>query len=180
MTAAGAVSLLCGCGGKLLFSAKPDFDSEYTVNAAITCGELKAESAVTRTKDKLTVTFTKPDTLSGVTLEYTDGSVSGSLGDLTFDAEKNPLFTALPDIIRSAAGSLSSVPAENISAKDGVMTIDADFDGKKVTVTADAGTGDLISLKCPFYKLSVQFSDQKPYKELSADENQTEGGLVVN
>lgn len=174
------MSLLCGCGNKLPFSSKPNFDLEYTVNAAITCGELKAESAVTRTSDKLSLTFTKPDTLSGITLEYSEGNICGNLGGLSFEVEKSSLFTALPDIIRSAAGSLSSVSAENIFEQDGVMTIDTDFNGKKVTVTADSKTGDLISLKCPFYKLSVQFSDQKPYKEQNVSELPENGGLVVN
>ena len=177
ITAAATIGLMCGCKANLPFAGKPDFDSSYTVNAEINCGDLKAVSDVTRTPDKWIFTFTQPDTLAGVTLEYTENDCGGNLGGLLFDAEKSPEYTALPDIIRSAVCSISGVSDENISENDGVMTIDTDFNGKKVTVTANSKNGNLISLKCPFYKLSVQFSDQKPYTEQPLPED---GGLISN
>lgn len=176
ITAAAAIGLMCGCKADLPFTGKPDFNSSYTVNAEINCDELKAVSEITRTADKWVFTFTQPDTLAGVTLEYTENDCGGELGGLSFDAEKSPEYTALPDLIRSAVCSLSGVSDENISESDGVMTIDTDFNGKKVTVTANSKSGNLISLKCPFYRLSVQFSDQKPYAEQSASED---GGLIT-
>lgn len=170
--AAGTL-LLSGCGGKLPFTQKPpDFNKTYTVTADITFDNLKAKANLTRvTSDEWEFAFTEPKQLNGLTIKLNSERFAASLGGLSFSAEDSPVYSAMPQLIAKAVGLLSKVTNESISSSDGVLTISGDLDGHRITVTADERTGNLISLKCPHFKLSVNFTDQKPYTYVLPDEN---------
>lgn len=160
--------LLCGCDAKLPFgSTKPNLDSSFTVNAEINCDKLNARVDVTRVSaDDWRFTFTEPQQLAGMTLEFSKSACTGTLAGLSFQAEKSSVYSMLPEIIADSINSLANCTNEQIVQNDEVMTYDTEFNGKKVTVTANTRNGSLIALKCPYHKLSVNFSDLKPYKEL--------------
>lgn len=174
---AAATASLCGCTGKLPFSGNTlDFDKSYTVCADISCGELSAKADVTRiSASDYQFAFTEPKELCGIILEYGENGYTAKLGGLSFKADENAGYAMLPEIIASSLNSVVGLPSENIEQSDGVATLETQFDGKKVTVEADSKTGGLISLKCPYHQLSVEFSDQKPYVSDLPDE----GGLIV-
>ncbi len=168
----GGAVLLCGCQNvPLPFKANtPDFDKAYTAVADINCGELEASAEVTRKgAGDWEFRFTKPETLNGMTLTLGKDGFSASLGELSVTVEDNSYYTLVPDIISKAADSLVNVPAEEITESDGVLTLNTELDGKKVTVTSDK-SGNLISLKCPYHKTSVYFSDQSSPEELTTTE----------
>lgn len=164
--------MLCGCGAKLPFTQKtPNFDSTYTVTADITYDKLKAKAEVTRvSSDEWEMKFTEPKQLNGLSVKLNNTKYSASLDGLSFSSEHNSVYSAAPQIIAKAIGSLSG-SADNVTSSDGVLTINTELDGKRVTITADEHTGDLISLKCPHSKLSVNFSEQKPYTLVIPDED---------
>lgn len=172
--AAAGTLFLSGCGGKLPFTQRtPDFNSTYTVSADITFDSLKAKADLTRvTLDEWEFKFTEPKQLSGLTIKLNSEKYAASLGGLSFSAEDNPVYTALPKLIANSIGLLSRSAGENIASSDGVLTITDELDGKRVTITANERTGDLISLKCPHHKLSVNFSGQKPYTLTIPQENE--------
>lgn len=171
-------SLLCGCA-KLPFNPltpTPKFDSTYTVAAEITCDDLTAKADVTRRgADDWTFSFTEPKRLNGVTMTLGADGWSAKLGDLSFSAEDNGIYTLIPEVIGSSIDSLANCTNEDFTVSDGVLTADSEFGGKKVTVTANEN-GGLISLKCPYHKLSVSFADQQPYTPPDPDA----GGLVTD
>lgn len=171
LTVAGTLAL-CGCDAKMPFTQNiPNFDSTYTVKADITFDKLKAKADLTRaTVDEWEMIFTEPKQLNGLTIKLNSNKYSASLGGLSFSSEHNSVYSAAPQIIAKAVGSLSG-SADNATSSDGVLTINTELDGKRVTVTANERSGDLISLKCPHYKLSVNFSDQKPYTLVLPDED---------
>lgn len=171
--AAAGTLLLSGCGGKLPFTQKaPDFNTTYTVTADITYDDLKTKAELTRvTSDEWEFVFTEPKQLNGLTVKLNKDRFSASLGGLSFSAEASSEYTALPQLITNAIGLLSNVTSDNITSSDGVLTIAFDLNGNRVTVTANERTGELISLKCPHCKLSVNFTDQKPYTLVLPDEN---------
>lgn len=171
LTVAGTL-MLCGCGAKLPFTQKtPNFDSTYTVTADITYDKLKAKAEVTRVSlDEWEMKFTEPKQLGGISVKLNSNKYSATLGGLSFSSEHNSVYSAAPQIIAKAVGSLSS-SAGNATASDGVLTINTELDGNRVTITANERTGDLISLKCPHSKLSVNFSGQKPYTLVISDED---------
>lgn len=163
--AAAGTLILTGCKGKLPFTQRtPDLTGTYTVTADITFDALKAKADITRvTSDEWEFSFTEPKQLNGLTIKLNSERYAASLGGLSFSAEKSPVYTAMPQLIAKAVGLLSNAVGENVTSEDGVLTFTDELDGKRVTITANERTGDLISLKCPHFKLSVNFSDQKPY-----------------
>ena len=163
--AAAGTLMLTGCGAKLPFTQRtPDFNSTYTVSADITFENLKAKAELTRvTSDEWEFSFTEPKQLNGLKIKLNSERYAASLGGLSFSAEDSSVYTALPKLIAKSIGLLSNTVSEKITSEDGVLTFTDELDGKRVTITANERTGDLISLKCPHFKLSVNFSDQKPY-----------------
>lgn len=157
--------LLSGCGGKLPFSQRtPDFNSTYTVTADITFDSLKAKADLTRVSpDEWEFKFTEPKQLNGLSVRLNSEKYAASLGGLSFSAEDSSVYTAMPQLIAKSVGLLSKAVGDKITSSDGVLTFTDELDGKRITITANERTGDLISLKCPHFKLSVNFSDQKPY-----------------
>lgn len=158
---------LCGCDAKLPFgSTKPNFDTGFTVNAEINCDKLSAKADVTRINaEDWSFTFTEPQHLAGITLNLTESACTGTLGNLSFKADENSEYAMIPEIIADSINSLSKCTNEQIVQNDEILTYDTEFGGKKVTVSADSRSGALISLKCPYHKLSVNFSNLKSYKK---------------
>lgn len=171
LAAAGTLAL-CGCGAKLPFVQKtPDFSSTYTVTADITYDDLKAKADLTRvTLDEWEFKFTEPKQLNGLSIKLNNEKYAASLGGLSFSAADNSVYTAAPQLIAKSIGLLSNSANDKATSSDGILTFSDDLDGKRVTITANEHTGDLISLKCPHHKLSVNFSGQKPYTYVPPEE----------
>lgn len=163
----GAAAALCGCSANLPFTPKAaNFDTRYSVNADITCGELEASAEVRRAgSGSWEFCFTEPQQLSGLTLSLDEGGLSASLGALSFSVDPNEVYTMIPDIISAAVDTLPEVQQGSLSEEDGVITLTTQFADKPVTITAAKDTGELISLKCPYYKLAVYFSGQEELVE---------------
>lgn len=165
---------LCGCSGTLPFTKKtPDFSINQALTAEIKSGNLEAKAKVSRSDGEWEFSFTEPKTLGGIVVKLGEKGVDGHLGSLSFLVDDNQSYALYPEIIAKTVDSLDKIPAEKISSKDGVLTIETDFEGSKTTVTADERTGRLISLKCPQYKLAVNFTDvgKLPEKPAGTSEN---------
>ena len=157
---------LCGCSGTLPFTKKtPDFSVNQALTAEIKSGNLEAKANVSRNDGEWEFSFTEPKTLGGIVVKLGENGVDGQLGSLSFAVDDNQSYALYPEIIAKTVDSLDKIPAEKISAKDGVLTIETDFEGSKTTVTADERTGKLISLKCPQYKLAVNFTEAEKAAE---------------
>lgn len=169
--------LLCGCSAKLpILQKAPSFDTTYKVCADITYDDLTAKANVTRRgADDWVFSFTEPKQLNGVTLSLNADGWSAKLGGLSFNVGDSDMYTLIPEVIGGSIDMLAGSTGEGYTSSDGVLTADAEFDGKKVTVTANERNGDLISLKCPYHKLTVSFSEQQPF----TPRDPSEGGLVT-
>lgn len=172
---AAAVSL-CGCNVKLPFTGNSlDFNKSYTVNAEISCDRLTAKANVTRAgANDWEFAFTEPKELNGVKIAFGVNGYSAMLGDLKFRVSGNETYAMLPKVIGGALEQLAVTPTESFTQSDGVVTADVDVSGRTVTVNADE-KGNLISMKSPYHKLSVTFSEQKPYVSTLPKE----GGLIT-
>lgn len=153
--------LLCGCSdGQLFGSTKPDYDNAYTTTAQIRYGDYSAVCDISRNgADDWSFSFTQPDYLMGMELSLNDDGLTASLGELSVTAESKGAYQLIPDIIAQAVDSLSAIAAENITDNEGILTLNTEIDGKKVIITSDK-SGQLLTLKCPYHKLSVEFSQQ--------------------
>lgn len=168
--------LLSGCSEKISFmQPRPDFSAGYTVSAEINCGKLEAAADISYiAENDWEFAFTEPKALAGMTLRLNEEGLSGTLGALGFSVDENSEYTLLPEIISEAVEALAKAPAEKRSASDGIITVETEFDGRPVTVTADT-SGKLISLKCPHYSLSVNFSNQNKIIASNIPEDMEEG-----
>lgn len=176
LAAAAAALSLCGCGTELPFVQKaPNFNTTYTVTADITYDKLKAKAELTRIEEnEWKFKFIEPKQLNGLTIALNDEKYSATLDGLSFSAENSDVYAAAPQIIAKTIGLLSR-SADRSTAEDGVLTFIGELDGDRVTVTANERTGDLISLKLPVCRLSVNFSDQKPYTNTLPED----GGISI-
>lgn len=176
--------LLSGCSDNLPFvQTKPDFSSGYTIFAEINCGKLEAAADIAYiAENDWEFTFTEPKALAGIKLMLNEEGLSGKLGALDFSVDENGQYTLLPEIIAKAVAALAKTPAEKRTVSDGIITVETEFNEKPVTITADT-SGKLISLKCPYYSLSVNFSNQNKITVRepsdSSDENSGEEPTVT-
>lgn len=172
VAAVGLSLLMSGCGNKLPFVQRaPSFDTTYTVTADITYDKVTAKAELTRVNStEWMVDFVEPKALSGISIALNDKKYSASLDGLSFSAADSAVYAAAPQIIAKAVSLLSGASNDKLTASDGVLTFSDEIDGKRVTITADERTGSLISLKLPYQKLAVSFSDQKPYTPVNHDE----------
>ena len=156
---------LCGCtAGNPFTAAKPDFDSTYTVDAQIKYDGNEARAEVTRNSaGNWQFCFSEPEALNGIKLNLNSEGMSAALGELNVSAEKSSVYTLIPDLIADSLDLLPEAKSESMTEKEGVLTIETELDSRRVTVTADK-SGGLISLKCPYHKLSVYFSNQEKLK----------------
>lgn len=172
--------LLCGCSANQIFGqAKPDYDSSYQIKAEISFGELEASADVTRnSKDNWEFCFTEPGYLAGMKLILADDELTASLGNISITTEANDYYDLIPDIIAESIDSLPDIQSENIIENEDVLTLNTVADGKKVIVTSDK-SGNLISLRCPYYKFSVDFSGQEHITSAETDDNDDMGGVEI-
>lgn len=169
-------TLLSGCGsGLVIGSTKPNFDTDFTVNADIVCERLSAKASITRCDSSWQFAFTEPKSLAGVTLKFDESSCTGGLGAISFDTENSSEYISMPEIIAASVDSLSKCTNDQIVQNDEILTYNTEFNTKTVTVTASAKDGSLIGLKCPYHKLVVNFSDLKPYKKPVSEPTSLDG-----
>lgn len=177
--AAFAGLFLCGCAsGNPFTAAKPDFDSAYTIDAQIKYDGNEAKAEVVRNSaGDWQFRFSEPEALNGIKLKLNSDGMSASLGELNVSAEQSSVYTMIPDIIAESLDLLPETKPEDITENEGVLTVETEFDGRRVTVTTDK-SGQLISLKCPYHKLSVYFSNQEN-SSVIGETAESEGGSIA-
>ncbi len=172
--------LLCGCNAEKVFGmSKPDYDTSYNVKADISFGEFETSADITRREnDNWEFTFTEPEYLSGIKLNLNDEGMTASLGALSFNVGEIDFCKLVPDIIADSIDSLKDISVDTITENEGVLTLTTESDDKNVIVITDK-SGSLISLKCPFYKVSVDFSNQTAINDAPTPSIDDEGGVEL-
>lgn len=171
--------LLSGCSSGKLFAAKPDFNSAYTVEAQVKCGGDESRATVTRNSSgDWEFCFTEPEALNGIKLNLSGGQMSAALGELNISAEESPAYTTVPELIADSLDLLPDVKSDKITDNEGILSIETELDSRRVTVTADS-SGNLISLKCPYHKLSVYFSNQQTLGAAAESTESDEGSISL-
>ena len=173
--AAAMLTLAGGCSAALPFTGgSVDMNKTYTADAELTCGKTTAKAEVTRCGGgEWEISFTEPKSLAGIKLSLNNDGFTASLGELSFTAENNAEYTTAAEIIASAGDDIAENSSSGTS-QDGVLTFSSDYNGKNVAVSVSEDTGELISMKCPYYKLAVYFSGQEEF----IPEDTEECGLV--
>lgn len=171
---------LCGCAAESLFKpTAPEFDTSYQMDADLNFGDFSAGADITRYGDgNWEFLFTEPQYLNGMKLNLSEEDITASLGNLNVTAPRNDMYKLVPDIISSAVDSLNDIAAESMTEEEGVLTINTEVDGKKVIVTSTKD-GELLTLLCPFHKVSVKFGEQTPLVTIQTIESEDMGGAEI-
>lgn len=155
MAVATAMLCLCGCGEKKT-AIQPITDG-FTAQAKIRYKEMDVQGQFTCSTDgRVTMVFSQPSSLDGVTLGWTGTQMQMQLGGMAIAVAED----SMPDggLIRCLVQVLSSVEPKK-GKQDGTdYVIKGEAEGKAYTLICDAGTGLPKSLSVPEEKLTAEFS----------------------
>ncbi|MBR6242427.1 MAG: hypothetical protein IKQ90_02900 [Ruminococcus sp.] len=134
-------------------------DSAFTSEADITLGKLDSHAAVTRSGSGVwTAEFSSPDTLSGVKLEFTEGSVKASYKGLEMSVPQAalPVKSMMLCLIEAVD---SNATAEELTGKENgkYLDISGKLDGGEYVLTVDEN-GMLHSFTMENNSLEITFS----------------------
>ncbi len=149
-----ALLCLCGCGKEA--AIEPITDG-FTAQATIRYKEMDVKGQFTCGDDgRVTMVFTEPKSLDGVSLGWTGTQMQMRLGGMSIAVAED----SMPDggLIRCLAQVLSGVEPKK-GKKDGKdYVIQSDAEGTAYTLVCDAATGLPKSLSVPDEGLTAEFS----------------------
>lgn len=177
------VLCLVGCSVPLksTTSRKNGLDAAFQANISMTLDRLQAEGVIKRFgAGAWEVEFTSPNTLSGVKLEFSEGTTSASYKGLSFSVPQSavPARAMMLNLIKAVDDNarLDELKGEE---KDGLLNITGKLEGGEFTLIVDKNgrlSGfemDNNKLKMIFTDLSEITDDIRP-EETSAAEDATE------
>lgn len=132
------------------------FSSEIT----LTLDKLTAEGSLKRYGDsEWEVEFSSPNTLSGVNLAFSQGSVNASYKGLSFSVPKSalPVKAMLVNLIDAVDTNARSEELKG-SENEGMLEISGSLEGGDYILTVD-GSGNISSFDMPNNLLEINFKD---------------------
>ena len=167
----------CSAPGKNSMESQNGLNSSFKANVAITLDEMNSDGTVSRYGTGMwDVEFASPNTISGVTLSFTDGNVEASYKGLSFSVPQSamPIKSRMSNLITAADELAKSEKLEG-NEKDGNIEISGKLDGGDYILTVDK-SGNILKFEMPNNKLSMNFSDIAPItgKESDTPEETTE------
>ena len=155
--AALTLACLClsGCGKQTTIDPITD---GFTAQAAIRYKEMDVQGQFSCSEDgRVTMVFSQPKSLDGVTLGWNGSEMQMRLGGMTIAVAED----SMPDggLIRCLAEVLASVQPKEGEISGGDYVINGDADGTAYTLVCDAETGLPKSLSVPDAALTAEFSN---------------------
>ena len=152
--ATAALLCLCGCGKQTTIDPITD---GFTAQAAIQYKGMDVQGQFSCSTDgRVTMTFSQPKSLDGVTLGWNGNEMQMRLGGMTITVAED----SMPDggLIRCLTRVLSTVEPKQ-GKKDGAdYVISGDAEGTAYTLVCDATTGLPKTLSVPDEELTATFS----------------------
>ncbi len=173
-----------GCktlGGGEEITAENNLDTAFQTETNITLDEMKASGVLCRFGEGMwEIEFDSPNTLSGVKLEFSEGTSTASYKGLSFSVPQS----ALP--VKSMMNNLISVTDElarneelSGEKENGEMKISGSLESGDYTLTMDK-SGNLKRFEMPNMKLVMEFGEMKEIGSGSSDSQPEENTEAVN
>ncbi|WP_028518925.1 hypothetical protein [Ruminococcus flavefaciens] len=155
-------------------SRKNGLSSPFSAAVSITLDRLEAEGSIKRFGEGVwEIEFSEPNTLSGVKLEFSEGSVIASYKGLTFSVPQSavPVKAMMLNLMKAVD---ENAKTEELSGKeDGdMLKIEGNLDGGDYALTVDKD-GLLSGFDMPNNKLTMRFTEMKT-AEISLEQVTTE------
>ena len=154
---AAALLLMVGCGNRHPDNVKEPATDRFSCLAQMQYGEMEVEAQLRRAASgKLTVTFYKPTSLSGITVGWDGEAMTLELGSmsLALPSEKVPQSA----LIHCLTQVLEGPHPAGTRTEDGYV-IEGEAEGVAYTLVCDPATGLPRSLSVPSCELEATFSD---------------------
>ena len=149
-----ALLCLCGCGKKT--AIQPITDG-FTAQATIRYKEMDVKGQFSCSTDgRVTMVFTEPKSLDGVTLGWNGTQMQMQLGGMAIEVAEE----RMPDggLIRCLTRVLSHVESQKGEQDGNDYVIRGEAEGKAYTLVCDAQTGLPKSLSVPDEHLTAEFT----------------------
>ena len=171
----------CSVPVKNSSSRRNGLASAFSADAVITIEKLTAEGVVQRTgKGEWDIEFSAPNTLSGVKLGFSDGSVTASYKGLSFSVPQSavPVKSMMLNLIKAVdeKAELSELKGEE---KDDMLRLSGELEGGSYVLSVDKD-GLLSGFEMPNNHLKMNFTNIRvsgstsPAEEVTADFRTTE------
>ena len=181
LTAAAAVCLTaCTLSGGGSVSRRNGLGMGFSAQAGITVDRLEAEGNVKRYGEGLwEIEFSAPNTLSGVKLEFSEGSVLASYKGLSFSVPQSavPVKAMMLNLIKAVD---DNAKAEELTGEesDGLLRVKGSLDGGEYMLTVDEN-GLLSAFEMPNNKLTMRFTDMKTVETAAEKTSEEETSEAV-
>ena len=141
---------------------KNGLGSSFSADASITIEKLNAEGVVQRSgKGEWDIEFSAPNSLSGVKLDFSEGSVTASYKGLSFSVPQSavPVKAMMLNLIKAVDenADLSELKGEE---KDDILQISGSLDGGGYLLSVDS-EGCLSGFEMPNNDLKMTFTNLK-------------------
>ena len=149
-----ALLCLCSCGKKTTIDPITD---GFTAQATIRYKEMDVKGQFSCSSDgRVTMVFSEPKSLDGVTLGWTGEQMQMQLGGMSIAVAED----SMPDggLIRCLVQVLSNVESKKGKQDGADYVISGKAEDKAYTLVCDADTGLPKSLSVPDENLTVEFS----------------------
>ena len=149
-----ALFLLCGCGKQ---TAMDPITDGFTAQAAIRYKEMDVQGQFSCSADgRVTMAFTRPNTLAGVTFGWNGSEMQMKLGSMTIAVAQD----SMPDggLVQCLTRVLASVEPNNGELDGGDYVIRGEAEGVAYTLVCDAATGLPKTLSVPEEQLTAEFT----------------------
>ena len=159
MVAGAVVLLLTGCAAGHPDNTVQPVTADFSCRAVIHYRELELEADLTRQTDgKLILAFSKPNSLSGITLGWDGKDMTMELGGMSLfmAAEKVPESALIRCLLRVLA---ASHPAG--TETDEGYTVTGEAEGMAYVLVCDPVTGLPLSLTVPEEELTATFTESE-------------------
>lgn len=141
-------------------SRQNNLASPFSSEITLTLDKLTAEGSLKRYGDsEWEVEFSSPNTLSGVNLAFSQGSVNASYKGLSFSVPKSalPVKAMLVNLIDAVDTNARSEELKG-SENEGMLEISGSLEGGDYILTVD-GSGNISSFDMPNNLLEINFKD---------------------
>ena len=163
-------------------TAENGLNTAFQTETEITLDQMKASGVLCRFGEGMwEIEFDSPNTLSGVKLEFTDGTSTASYKGLSFSVPQSalPVKSMMSNLI-SVADELARQEKLSGESENGEIKISGNLESGEYILTADK-SGNLKRFEMPNMKLVMEFSEMseigseiKPEEITSATVPQTE------
>lgn len=159
------LTFTCACHSQGADSSSP-VTTGFSCEADIRYQDMSLQGSLSRSSaGTLSITFSQPETLNGVTVEWTGETVKASLHGLSFELPPDALPAgALGGVLTDALDAALRTPTEGRLTQEGWQWEGTGQSGE-ITILSDPADGYLLSLEVPEIPLSVSFSNFEQTKK---------------